>query len=115
MIIVGRLLARLAAWLWKGERAADYEGVPVMVCEKLLQEWTSGITIGNTIFVKRGFEKRIDVLSHELVHIEQWRRLGDFFIIAYFSSWFIAGLRHGWEKAYRENPFEVEAYDKEHS
>ena len=46
--------------------------------------------------------------AHELVHVEQYGRWGPFFGPAYlFFSWRVH--RRGGD-AYRENPFEVEAY-----
>lgn len=45
-----------------------------------------------------------DTIRHELVHWEQWKRLGTFgFYYAYLLGW----LKYG----YRNNPMEIEAYE----
>jgi hypothetical protein len=49
--------------------------------------------------------------SHERIHVRQYERWGPLFLPAYgLASWWVwrRGLR-----AYRDNPFEVEAYDNE--
>lgn len=48
---------------------------------------------------------------HERVHVRQYERWGPLFIPAYLFCSFILKLRGG--DAYRDNPFEVEAYREE--
>jgi hypothetical protein len=68
-------------------------------------------TIGRTILVRRGLERDPLLLRHELVHVEQYRRLGVAgFLLRYLASY--AGLRlrgHAHLAAYRRIPFEIEA------
>lgn len=47
--------------------------------------------------------------EHERVHVRQYERWGPAFLVAYFgaSLWLMARGRDG----YRDNPFEVEAYE----
>lgn len=51
------------------------------------------------------------LLQHELVHVEQWRRLGAFgFLVRYLGSYARWRLRgHGHWDAYRRIGLEVEA------
>jgi hypothetical protein len=47
---------------------------------------------------------------HERIHVRQYERWGPFFIPAYLSCSALLWLRG--KDAYRENPFEIEAFDK---
>jgi len=47
--------------------------------------------------------------AHERIHVRQCERWGPFFIPAYFGGCLLAYLRGG--RAYRDNPFEREAYE----
>lgn len=66
------------------------------------------MTLGHVILgVDQGTLERVG--SHERVHVRQYERWGPFFLPAYgLASWWVwrRGLR-----AYRDNPFEVEAYN----
>jgi hypothetical protein len=68
-------------------------------------------TIGRTVLVRRGFERDARLLRHELVHVEQYRRLGIAgFLVRYLASyagWRLRGYGH-WA-AYRRIPLEIEA------
>jgi hypothetical protein len=48
--------------------------------------------------------------DHERVHVRQCEQWGPFFVPAYFTGAFLAWWRGG--NAYRDNPFEREAYDR---
>ncbi|HVW37669.1 MAG TPA: hypothetical protein VHB99_10205 [Pirellulales bacterium] len=65
------------------------------------------MTLGHTVLGRSG--PALDLSrDHELVHVRQYERWGPFFIPAYLLSslWlWLAG-----RDAYRENPFEIEAY-----
>ncbi len=65
------------------------------------------ITIGHVVLGRS--ETALDISrDHERVHVRQYERWGIFFVPAYF---FLSGLL--WirgKDAYRDNPFEVEAY-----
>lgn len=82
-------------------------------------EWPSGpvppgaaaITLGPLVVVRRGVELSGRLLHHELVHVEQWRRLG---AVGFLSAYLRPYLRHrlsGWPHwaSYRRVPLEVEA------
>jgi hypothetical protein len=71
----------------------------------------SATTIGRTILVRRGLERDPHLLRHELVHVEQCRRLGRAgFLVRYLGSYVALRLRgHGHWAAYRRIPFEIEA------
>lgn len=63
-----------------------------------------GLTLGSTIHVAASVEKPIPtrLLRHEMIHVEQWRRLGR---LGFPLVWGWQCLRHGYDKA----PLEVEA------
>ena len=66
----------------------------------------SGITFGNTYFLKEACARDESIHFHELVHVVQWAHLGvEPFLLAYGS-----GLA---EHGYRNSPLEVMAYDLE--
>jgi len=67
----------------------------------------AAVTLGNTILVHPAVELTDRLVRHELVHVRQWRRQPLSFPIRYL--W--CHLRFG----YRDNPFEVEARQAEHS
>jgi hypothetical protein len=48
--------------------------------------------------------------DHELVHVRQYERWGPFFIPAYLLFSVVQWFRG--KSAYRDNPFEIEAYDE---
>lgn len=68
------------------------------------------MTVGHAIF---GCDEHAlnRTRSHEHVHVRQYARWGLLFIPLYlgWSAWLYARGRDG----YRENPFEIEAYEKE--
>ncbi len=76
----------------------------------LLPGGAAAITFGNTV-LGRDAEALESTRSHERVHVRQYGRWGLFFVPAYViaSAW----LKLRGRDAYRENPFEVEAYAKE--
>jgi hypothetical protein len=72
---------------------------------------SAATTVGRTIVVRRGLEDDALLLRHELVHVEQYRRLGILpFLVGYLGAY--VGLRlRGYPHlaAYRRIPFEIEA------
>jgi hypothetical protein len=70
--------------------------------------WVSAITFGHTILGRDA--AALDVVrTHEWVHVRQYQRWGPFFGPAYVLSSLYQWC-HG-NRAYRDNHFEVEAYD----
>lgn len=69
------------------------------------------ITLGRLICVRRSAATDDRLMRHELVHVEQWRRLGAVrFLAAYLGAylgWRVRGYPH-WA-AYRRIPLEIEA------
>ena len=69
------------------------------------------MTIGRWILVRRGHEADVELIAHELVHVQQWReRRAVPFLVRYFGEYLrlrLAGERH-WA-AYSAISFEVEA------
>lgn len=71
----------------------------------------SAITIGPVISIRRSAAGSEPLLRHELVHVEQWRRLGIAgFLLRYVGAYLRWRLRgYGHWAAYRRIPLEVEA------
>ncbi len=75
------------------------------------------ITLGRYVLVTPGHaarDGRSVLLAHELVHVEQWQRLGPLrFLYRYLGS-YLGGLRRGLApfEAYRAIPLEAEARDR---
>lgn len=71
----------------------------------------AAVTIGPLISVRRRAAASEQLLRHELVHVEQWRRLGVArFLWRYLGAylrWRLHGHPHG--SAYRRIPLEIEA------
>ena len=71
----------------------------------------AAITLGGLIVVRRGAADDPHLLRHELVHVEQWHRLGVArFLTQYlgaYAHWRLRGHDH--RSAYLRIPLEVEA------
>ncbi len=65
-----------------------------------------GMALEDTYYIHEEYKHRWHVHFHELVHIHQWQRLGS---SKFLSEYIVETLRQG----YRNNRFEVEAYDLE--
>jgi len=93
--------------LLKLERHADH----VLLVGGPVPPGAAAITIGRVISVRRRAAHDERLLRHELVHVEQWQRLGFVgFLVRYVGSylrWRLRGYRH-WD-AYRRIGLEVEA------
>lgn len=83
-----------------------YGGAASWLLERLPVE-PFAMTLGHTVLGRNG--AALDVArEHELVHVRQYERWGPFFIPAYLLA--SLGLWLAGRDAYRENPFEIEAY-----
>ncbi len=71
----------------------------------------AAITLGPLVIVRRRAADDPHLLRHELVHVEQWRRLGVLrFLVRYLGSYLRWRLRaHDHHSAYLRIPLEVEA------
>ena len=72
---------------------------------------SSAITIGPVVSIRRRSAGNETLLRHELVHVEQWRRLG---VVGFLSRYLGAYFRwrllfHAHRDAYRRIPLEIEA------
>ena len=125
-------LLRLLSWLWAspwtavglaagafglatGGRvqrpgvAIEFHGgaVPWILSQWPCGPYTMAMTLGHVVLGRA--EVCLDVTrAHELVHIRQYERWGPLFIPAYLLCSALIWLRGG--DAYRDNPFEREAY-----
>ena len=75
----------------------------------LLKGGASAMTLGHVV-IGRDASALQWSRAHERVHVRQCERWGPFFLPAYFAGLLIAVVRGG--RAYRDNPFEREAYDE---
>jgi hypothetical protein len=112
---VSFFLIRLLRGRYAGDavRAASQKPVRLFVFERLIPKWAAGQTWGDTILVTAGYEKDDSLIRHELVHVEQWHRYGNFFPLLYAWQWLAAATQHGWSNAYWYNIFEVQARNAE--
>jgi hypothetical protein len=69
----------------------------------LTGEGLDGLTLGYVVFVRRGHEMNLRLLSHEFRHVAQYESCGG---IPNFLS---AHLRHLVSFGYEDSPFEVDA------
>lgn len=72
---------------------------------------SAAITLGPLVIVRTASAGNERLLRHELVHVEQWRRLG---VLAFVTRYVLAYLAWrarlwGHRAAYRRIPLEVEA------
>jgi hypothetical protein len=73
----------------------------------LLPGWAQAQVWGRYILIRRGVPLTLNLLAHELAHVQQWQRLG----VARFIWHYAKGLvRHG----YWRHPLEEEARAAEH-
>jgi hypothetical protein len=101
---------------------ASYDLVPPDIARRafvqkvpLLPRGAAGMTIGRFVFLRRDDARdgSSQLLAHELVHVQQYRRQG----YLPFSARYLWHYGHGMfrlrnhRRAYRAIPVEVEAYD----
>jgi hypothetical protein len=76
----------------------------------LLKGGASAMTLGHVV-LGRDRDALAWTRAHERVHVRQCERWGPLFLPAYLAGSMIAVLRG--RRAYRDNPFEREAYERE--
>lgn len=69
----------------------------------LSQETASGITLGYAIYVRRGEESDVRLLSHELRHVAQYESAGG------IPAFLVRHLQDLARVGYEDSPFEVDA------
>ncbi len=87
-----------------------WEGGPV-------PKGSAGITFGSLVIIRRGYlvgERGARLLSHELVHVEQWSELGYFGFLRQYLGAYFDGRRRGLShrSAYLAIPLEREAVER---
>ena len=114
--ILGILVAILS--VVSGGRARWHSGVlevhggfATLLLRKLvpMPGGASAMTLGHVV-IARDRECLDWTRTHERVHVRQCERWGPLFVPAYFCGALYARLRGG--RAYRDNPFEREAFEK---
>ena len=106
-----------AAWIGRGGKARLVDGVLELhgpAIDFFLRRCTllpggaSAMTLGHVVLGRN--QQSLDLTrSHERIHVRQCERWGPLFVPAYLaaSAWqFLRG-----RQAYRDNPFELEAYE----
>jgi Domain of unknown function (DUF4157) len=90
--------------------ASDRDRARIVVVP-VLTPGVVAMTLGRWILVRRGREHDVDLIAHELVHVQQWRERHALpFLVRYFGEYLrsrLAGAPH-WA-AYSAISFEVEA------
>ena len=83
-------------------------GLPVLINQ-------GGITLGNHIFVHPDMDiTEPYFLTHELIHVEQWRRLGVIkFLTQYLGQYFRCRRHFEHAACYHSLDLEREAYEKQ--
>ncbi len=82
-----------------------------VVIVRWLTPGVAAMTLGRFVLVRRGQEDNVELIAHELVHVEQWREYGPARFLARYLAAYVRGRRAGlahWA-AYRAIPFEQEA------
>ena len=103
------------------EQLARFDHVPRELVERVrfvqvpfLTPGADAMTLGRTVLVRRGHGESLHLLAHELVHVQQWDRLGRVgFLRRYLGDYFrnLARLRRH-RAAYLAIPLEVEARER---
>jgi hypothetical protein len=100
------------------EAVAAFTHVPVVDRERVrvlvvpvLTPGVRAMTLGRWVLLRRGHERDIGLLAHELVHVQQWRETGAVpFLVRYVGEYLrnrARGMRH-WA-AYAAISFEADA------
>ena len=98
-----------------------FDHIPVELARRVrtvevpfLTPGADAMTIGRTVLFRRGHGRNRLLLAHELVHVQQWARLGvASFLVRYLSSYarnLLRLRRH--RAAYLAIPLEVEARER---
>jgi hypothetical protein len=87
----------------------EFHGGAVRWFLERLPSQAMAMTIGFTVMGLTGAALDIS-RNHELIHVAQYGRWGPLFVPAYMISSLYIRMKGG--RAYRDNPFEVEAYTK---
>lgn len=83
--------------------------IRIITPSRLVPKGYAGITLSATrIHVNKPANVTVGLIAHELVHVDQHRRLGVLFYPAYALAWMLAGF------SYSRNKFEVEARERSH-
>lgn len=83
----------------------------ILVISRFAAPGSAATTIGRLVFVRTGFETSDYLITHELVHVRQYRERGLLgFLVPYLARYLVLRI-DGWPHlaAYRRLPQEVEA------
>ena len=111
-IIIGSLGLLTGGHVQRRGRVLEFYGGAVRWFVRHLPggDWVAAITFGHTVLGQTA--AGLDVArDHETVHVRQYERWGPFMGPAYLLCSLLLWLRGG--RAYRDNPFEREAYGDE--
>jgi hypothetical protein len=91
----------------------DVERARVLVVP-VLTPGVAAMTLGRWILVRRGSDRDVGLLAHELVHVQQWREHGAIPFLARYLFDYLRGRLRGephWA-AYAAIAFEAEARER---
>jgi len=86
-------------------------GDAVLVVGAPLAPGADGMTLGRFVLLRKGHEDSSYLLTHELVHVRQYREQGFLGFLARYLSRYLRLRFDGWghDAAYRRLPEEIEA------
>jgi len=87
----------------------DNKTANIFEVKRLIPKWASGQTIGESIFLKPHLLEDQHILRHEYTHVQQFRKLGMFFIPCYYWASIVAAKQFGFKKVYSMNKYEIQA------
>lgn len=108
--MIGRALTADAQVRYAHVDAIDAARARIVVVS-WLQPGIAAMTLGRFVLICRGNEHRVGLIAHELVHVEQWRRLGVVRFLVQYLGDYLHGRRAGLDHwaAYRALRLEEEA------
>ena len=109
-LTIGSLGLLTGGRMQRGQGAIEFYGGAVTWLLRRLPVNASAMTLGHTI-LGQSIEYLDYSRNHEMVHVRQYERWGILFLPAYGLSSLV--LRWQGRDAYRDNPFEVQAYNEE--
>lgn len=106
-MILWEIFARMLSLFLQPRGYEIKDGLTLIYVNRLIPNWAAAQTWGRIILLKY-YDERL--LSHEKVHVEQWKKLGFLFPLAYVLNSIIQIIKG--KHPYFDNKYEVEARNK---
>jgi len=103
---IGTFIGWCLSWFC-GRTHKTVPDVTIIYVKRLFPGWAAAQTWGKIILVKERYAKP-SIIRHELVHVEQWKRLG-FWGLGFLVQYLWESIIHGYEN----NKFEIEARERQ--